>query len=172
MKHYLWRFRSAILMALVGGFIAGLAVAQDDASGSEEPGPLLYYSQAECLRTKADIYRNEAGDGPALIFIGFCEEGIVRPSPGQINPDTTRNSLQDSVIRFTEKQMREVPGLGNLPENMKAVVIVLSWEQITCIRDHFDNVVDVKENTRFTRSGGTGDTVDMVAELKLNECER
>ncbi|MCV2893433.1 hypothetical protein [Lentibacter sp. XHP0401] len=118
------------------------------------------------------MYLDTIGDGPSLVFVGFCEDNIVKPAPGQISSSSTRNSLQDSVIRFTEKQMRDLPGLGNLPANMKAVVVVLSRDQITCIRDRFDEVVDAKESTSFIWKGVSGDVEDKVAELKLNECGR
>ncbi|GEM_PF-3476573 len=118
------------------------------------------------------MYLDAIGDGPSLVFVGFCEENVVKPVPGQISSGSTLNSLQDSVIRFTEKQMRDLPGLGTLPANRKAVVVVLSPDQIACIRDRFDDVVDPKENTSFTWVGASGDVQDKVAELKLNECGR
>ncbi|WP_248408853.1 hypothetical protein [Aliiroseovarius sp. S2029] len=156
---------------LLGGAASGPVAAQDPAIEPEAHGPLLYLSQAECLRAKADMYLDAVGIGPSLVFVGFCEDSVVKPSPGQISSASTLNSLQDSVIRFTEKQMRDLPGLGHLPVNMKAVVVVLSREQITCIRDRFDDVVDAKEGTKFTRKGASGDVEDKVAELRLNECE-
>ncbi|WP_324755165.1 hypothetical protein [Roseovarius sp. Pro17] len=118
------------------------------------------------------MYLDAIGNGPSLIFVGFCDENVVKPAPGQISSGSTLNSLQDSVIRFTEKQMRELPGLGNLPANMKAVVVVLSRDQLACIRDRFNDVVDAKESTSFTRKGASGDVEDKVAELRLNECGR
>jgi len=118
------------------------------------------------------MYLDAIGSGPSLIFVGFCEDDVVKPAPGQISSGSTLNSLQDSVIRFTEKQMRDLPGLGNLPANMRAVVVVLSREQIVCIRDRFEVVVDAKESTRFTWKGDSGEMEDKVAELRLNECGR
>lgn len=107
-----------------------------------------------------------------MVFVGFCAADIVKPLPGQISSGTTLNSLQDSVIRFTEKQMRELPGLGSLPTNRRAVVVVLSRAQILCIRDRFDAVVEAKESTRFTWKTDAGEVADEVAELRLNECGR
>lgn len=152
---------------LAASFFTSPSFAQ---ATDEKKNPLVYYSQAECLREKADMYRATVQDGPGLIFVGFCEADIVKPAPGQINPETTVNSLQDSVIRFTEKQRRDVPGLGNLPENMRAVVLVLSWDEIECIRDKFQDVVGEVERTRFVRSSADGEVEDSVAELKLNDC--
>ncbi len=118
------------------------------------------------------MYLDAIGDGPSLVFIGFCEDNVIKPAPGQISSGSTLNSLQDSVIRFSEKQMRDLPGLGNLPTNMKAVVVVLSRVQIACVRDRFEDVVDAKESTSFTWKGASGDVEDKVAELRLNECGR
>lgn len=118
------------------------------------------------------MYLEAIGGGPSLVYVGFCEENLIKPAPGQISSGSTQNSLQDSVIRFTEKQMLELPGLGNLPANMKAVVVVLSQDQITCIRDKFDVVVNARDSTSFTRKGASGEVEDKVAELRLNECGR
>lgn len=173
------RVRSFLLGAVLAVPLAGGVLtpilplrAQEARMVDEPPGPLLYYSQAECLRAKADMYRDAVGPGPGLVFVGFCEEDIVKPTPGQISSGSTQNSLQDSVIRFTEKQMRELPGLGALPANMKAVVVVLSWEQIACIRDRFDKVVVARDETTFTRKAASGAVEDKVAELRLHECAR
>ena len=169
--------RVLLIRAFVSAsFFSGVAVsptgAQDAANGPEAHGPLLYLSQAQCLRAKADMYLEAIGEGPSLVFVGFCASDIIKPMPGQISSGTTQNALQDSVIRFTEKQMRELPGLGTLPANRRAVVVVLSRAQLLCIRDRFDEVVDAKESTRFVWKTDAGDMEDEVAELKLDECGR
>ncbi len=116
------------------------------------------------------MYLDAIGDGPSLVYIGFCEDNVIKPAPGQISSGSTLNSMQSSIIRFTEKQMLDLPGLGYLPANMKAVVLVLSREQIMCIRDRFEEVVDAKDSTSFTWKGALGEVEDKVAELRLNEC--
>lgn len=172
MRNRVLLLRAFVSASFFGGVAASLAGAQDAASGPEAHGPLLYLSQAQCLRAKADMYLEAIGEGPSLVFVGFCAADIVKPLPGQISSGTTLNSLQDSVIRFTEKQMRELPGLGSLPTNRRAVVVVLSRAQILCIRDRFDAVVEAKESTRFTWKTDAGEVEDEVAELRLNECGR
>ena len=165
-------FKTLIAAILLSGAASLPLAAQKAASKPKAHGPLLYLSQAKCRKAKADMSLEAIGGGPSLIYVGFCEENLIKPAPGQISSGSTQNSLQDSVIRFTEKQMRELPGLGNLPANLKAVVVVLSPDQINCIRDKFDVVVNVKESTRFKRRGTSGDVEDKVAELRLDECGR
>jgi len=150
----LCRFSAAVLLSAV----AMAAVPFD--SAADEPqaqAVVLYYAQAECIREYAEHYL-EFVDGPTLIFPGFCSDHKFDPSPSEVAAATSQNAFGQSTILFRGT----VDGLPvEVPANEKAAVVVMSGDQIRCLREKFTDVVDkvVKEETGDTGQEGANLTL-------------
>ena len=113
-------------------------------------GAVVLYEQAECLRDNVERYL-EFVDGPTLVFPVFCPEGKFSPSPAEVANATSQNSSLGamvlvapgqgpSTINFDTIDPVFAEGITRLASNSKATMLVLSPDQLTCLRDHFDRV--------------------------------
>ncbi len=129
---------------------AAISIILMSAKLASAEGAVVLYEQAECLRDNVEHYL-EFVDGPTLVFPGFCSEGKFSPSPAEVAKATSQNSSMGaaalvapgqgaSTISFDEIDPEFAAGITRLSSNSKATMLVLSQDQLTCLRDHFDNI--------------------------------